>query len=126
MSLIAMPDRAATKRAPDVLTDPPTAGEFVVPRTCRLTFAAPDSARPCAASRCVRNENGTAPEKSRDSAREPVSTEPPPLRPRPDPSPTLAWNCSLPPAKSPLEVTLIAPKPAERVCAVCAPFQSIE
>ncbi len=126
MSLMAMPEEAATKRAPEVVSDPLMAGELVVPRTCRLTFELPVSASPDAARRGARNENGTPPEKSSDRAREPVSTVPPPLRPRPDPSAALAWNLSLPPAKSPLEVTLIGERPAERVCAVCAPLQSIE
>ena len=36
-----------------------------------------------------------SPEKSSDSAREPVSTVPPPFRPRPEPSPTLALKLQL-------------------------------
>ena len=92
MSLMAMPEAAATKRAPDVDSEPPIAGELVVPRTCRLTFELPVSDRPDAASFDARKENGTPPEKSSDRAREPVSTVPPPLRPSPAPPAALAWK----------------------------------
>ena len=126
ISLMAMPERASTRRAPDVLTVPPMTGDVAGPRTCTLTLAVPVSDRPCAASFRLRKPNGTSPVKSSTSAGVPaVVTVPPPLRPRPAPSLTLALKVSLLPAKVPDDETLMPPKPAPRVCDVCTPAASI-
>src|SRR5690606_28667998 len=67
MSLMAMPEAAATKRAPDVDREPLMVGAPNVPRTWTLTFELPLSERPDAANCDDRKENGTPPEKSSDN-----------------------------------------------------------